>query len=222
MEKINDLKRVLWHELGHFCIDLLNLKHRIAGFRVSYHNKAIGNSWGGGVKVEPPIIFDEIIEDIEKVSLEIVSLISGCMFQTIFMNKYLNQNVQLKNDCFALYDRCAGKDDYHKFLILTSKLFTKYERKKELVSYSKVDIFEDYFELLNENQEFLEEMNKLIDEISNKINQEFQESGYNCDFQYCFNFEELESLEVRINRIMVETSFKNSVFRLIESFKEKI
>lgn len=226
MENITDLKRVLWHEIGHFCIDVIDLeadnKFSIDEFWVSYHSNAISeHKWGGGVRTIPSIKLDELVEDIDKISFSFISLISGCIFQTFFLKELMQLNIDFK-DCFCVQENCAGKSDMKLFHSIASKQRSKYGRKDLFIKFSEIEIIDIYYKIIIEEPVFIENINKLINSLSNKIYNTYQHSKNNDEFSYYLSKKEIFNLKEDIFSIMYESSFFEKIVNLKEMIKEKM
>lgn len=225
MEITIDLQRILWHELGHFCVDLLdteaNSNFSINSFKVSYYSIAISDKWGGSVTVLPSVKFEVLIEDLDKTSFAILNLISGCIFQTIFLKEIIESKVSFK-DCFSLKDGCAGKSDCLSFHQITSRIRNRYGRNEKFIQFSEAQLFNIYYNLVVENLNFLKRTNELVTFYKDKIFKAYEQSENKDEFHYSLNVEELESLKKEFYQIISETSLKDTLINLKEQLKEKI
>lgn len=226
MEITNDLKRILWHEIGHFCIDLLdsasNPDFQIDSFVVSYHENAISyHKWAGRVKTLPGLKFGELIKDNDKTSFAILSLISGCSFQTIFLKEFLKCNIIFCR-CFCKQDKCVGQDDNYKFYDILSRLRNKYIENERLMKFLELELFDAFYSLIVKNQEFLNKINELVIIFSDKIFDVYQQSGNKDEFHYPFDENELQILKEEVSIIMTESLFKEEAINFKEKIKEKM
>ncbi|MFD2910191.1 hypothetical protein ACFSX9_15785 [Flavobacterium ardleyense] len=226
MEITIDLQRILWHELGHFCIDLIDTKRdenfSIDAFWVSYHKVAISDhKWGGGVKVIPSIKYEVLVEDIDKTSFSILNVISGCIFQTVFIKEIIKNEISTK-DCFCPQGRCAGQQDFFTFHGITSKIRNRYGLSRELIYFSEIELFDIYYNLIIENKLFIENISELITYYANKIFKKYEQSDNKDEFFYYFNFDEIQLLRKEVYDILVITSFENTIEILKEKIKDKI
>ena len=226
MEIITDLQRILWHEIGHFCVDLLDIETNdnfsIDGFRVSYYETAISeHKWSGSVKTIPSINSNVLIENKNKTSFAILNLISGCMFQTVFLKEILNFKVVFE-DCFCSKGRCAGLNDNHRFLNISSNLRNKHGRNEDFEKFTKIELLDNYYKIIVENRKFLEEMNNLIIVSRDKIFEVYQQSKNKSEFHYNFTNNEIEILKKEVYNIMLDTLFRNSAILLKESILQKM
>lgn len=226
MEISIDLQRILWHELGHFCVDLIDNEKdenfSISAFWVSYHKIAISDhKWGGGVKVIPSTKFEVLVEDIDKTSFSILNVISGCIFQTIFLKEIIKIETS-NNDCFCPQDKCAGKQDFFTFHRITSQIRKRYGYNSEFVGFSEIELFDIYYKLIIENKLFVESINELISCYVKKIFNTYEISENKEEFYYYFESDEIELLKKEIYDILVKTSFKTTIEILKEKIKEKM
>ena len=226
MEIKFDLERVLWHEIGHFCIDLVDTKRSesfsISAFWVCYRKIAItDHKWGGGVETIPSIKHNVLVEDIEKTSFSILNLISGCIFQTIFIKEILKNEIST-NDCFCPKGKCAGQQDFYQFSGITAQIRKKYGSNREFIDFIEVELFDIYYELVLKNGLFIDNIRALIIVYANKVFNKYEQSDNQDEFFYNFDSDEIELLKNEIHNILVITSFENSINELTERIKNKI
>lgn len=224
MEFITDLQRILWHELGHLCVDLLDLEEDsncdIDDFWVSYHKIAISDhKWGGGVKMVPSLKWAVLIQNNDKTSFALLGIISGCIFQTIFLKHFLQAEVVFE-DCFCLQKNCAGQSDSISFYTLTSEVRKKNGRREDFIKFSEIGLSKMYYDLVLENSQFLEFMNQMILKYTNLISTAYHQSGSKDEFHYHFKGAELVSLKEEVCQIMSATSLKDVIVSLKEKIKE--
>jgi len=224
MEFITDLQRILWHELGHLCVDILDVEedsnYDIDDFWVSYHKIAISDhKWGGGVKMLPSLKWAVLIENNDKTSFALLGIISGCIFQTIFLKHFLQAEVVFE-DCFCLQKNCAGQGDSSSFYTLTSEIRRKNGRKEDFIKFSEIELSKMYYKLVLENSHFLELMNQIILKYTDLISTAYHQSGSKDEFHYHFKGAEFESLKEEVYQIMSATSLRDAIVGLKEKIKE--
>ena len=226
MEIKLDLERVLWHEIGHFCIDLIDTKRNenfsINAFNVYYRKIAItDHKWGGEVITIPSIKHDVLVEDIEKTSFSIINLISGCIFQTIFIKEILKNEISI-NDCFCAKGKCAGEYDCHQVWGINAQIRKKYGRNREFIEFIEVELLDIYYELVLKNTLLVDNIRTLIIFYAKKVFNKYEQSNNQDEFIYNFDSNEIELLKNEIHNILVTTSFENSINELAERIKDKI
>jgi hypothetical protein len=221
-----DLQRVLWHEIGHFCVDLLEVESNpsfsIDELWVSYHEKAISNhKWAGGVKMVPSVKWNILVEDLDKTAFSMLGFISGCVFETVFRNEFL-QNKVLFEDCFSHKSNCAGNGDFRSFFLTGSEFRKKYGRKPDFIKFSETELSEIYYHKIIANQAFLEQLNELIINKRDAILDFYNKSDNKIEFFYHFSNKDLDILKDFIYEIMYKTSFKETILELKESIRTKM
>lgn len=226
MEITIDLQRILWHELGHFCVNILdteiNSNFSIESFRVSYYKIAISNhKWGGAVKVIPSIKFEALIEDVDKTSFAFLNLISGCIFQTIFLKEILQTQDTFEN-CFSLQPDCAGQIDCLSFNTIASRLRYKYGRNDEFIQFSEAELISIYYKLVVENKKFIERIDEVVNQYKDKIFNSYDQFENQEEFHYELKDDELNSFKNIIHKLMSETSFDEILINLKEQIKVKL
>lgn len=226
MEILKDLERVLWHEIGHLTVDIMetgsNDDFYIDDFWVSYHVKAVsGQKWGGAVKMLPSIPIEELVKDDEKTSFAMLGLISGCIFQTIFLREFLKEGVDFEQ-CFCPQNKCAGYGDMRFYLGIASEIRKKYGLNKEFITFSERDIYGLYYETVAANQNFLVSINELIIKLRDMVFEIYQQAENKEEFKFCFKDNGLEALIEDVCKIMKETMFSQTIISIKDEYKKKM
>lgn len=226
MDFSEDLQRVLWHEFGHLCVDLLeseaNLNFLVDDFFVRYNVYAISNhKWGGGVRMVPSVKFSVLVEDLDKTSFSLLSFTSGCVFETVFRNEFL-QNKVFFEDCFSNKSGCAGNGDFMNFFTTSSELRKRYGRNQDFIKFSETELFDIYYNKIIANKAFLEQLNELVIKNRNVILEDYDKSDNKNDFFYYFSKEDLEILKIQVIEIMSKTLFNEVILELKETIRSKI
>lgn len=222
-----DLKRILWHEMGHFVVDLVeekyNQNNHIDDVWVSYHKYANSDhKWAGGVQTLPEINIETTSKEIDKASYTLLNLISGCLFQTYFLKEIQKENVNF-NDCFSYSRFSAGRGDFYKFDTLISYIRKKYGENEKLKTFLGKELKEDYRQNLIKNANFLNKTKGLIENYSNLILKKHQQYKENTEFKYSFkNEDKLELLKKEINYILKKNNFDFEIEKIKNKIKEKI
>lgn len=210
---MTDLKKIIWHEIGHFCIEIINSKP-IIELKIEKNYDSV---WLGVLKNKNIIKIVDLIEDIDQAIFEILSLVSGCVFQIIYLKKYEKKEISFLKDCFNLKDH--GSDDYNKFHTINNKLKESYSVKKYSLNY----IDDEYIKLIIENCSFIEKINKISNNLNDKILKDFNKKQMLGDINYSFVLkdEELNSLKKNLEKIISETKFRNDFLIFKNKFKEE-
>lgn len=218
MDFSTDLLRVLWHELGHFCIEIIatdeNKDYQIDRFYVSFHEAAISDEkWGGAIRTMPITKFDELINDPHKTAYAYISLISGCIFQTIFYNEIDEKELNF-NSCFGLSKNCAGLGDLRKFNEIFSMYLQKYGNREKHVMYICRDLPQICEEHILENKNFLNQLNALAIRERDIILQEFNAAENKDDFYHHNDGGSIENLRNEVREILQNTGIYETIYSL--------
>jgi hypothetical protein len=210
---MTDLKKIIWHEIGHFCIEIIN-SNPIIELKIEKNYDSV---WLGGLKNKNIIKIVDLVEDIDQAIFEILSLVSGCVFQIIYFKKYEKKEVSFLKDCFNRKDH--GSDDYDKFHTINNKLKESYSVKKYSLNY----IDDEYIKLIIENCSFIEKINKISNNLNDIILNDFNKKQMLGDINYSFVLkdEELDYLKKNIEKIISETKFKDDFLIFKNKFKEE-
>lgn len=210
MEVVEDLKRVLWHELGHLCIGILFCKKNETYFNssleVSYFELALKHKWGGKVSKNITVPSKDLVQDLDNALLAIIDLGMGCVFQTLYINEILNKEEGLLK-CLCYKSDCPGADDIQKMGFIVVLLRENYVRK----NISLLDFFNKCYELICDNKMFVKSIVNLVDKYSNLIIKEFNKQGKSREFKYIISDKELDELEEEVKTIILNTSFDSNV-----------
>ncbi len=190
----NDLKRILWHEFGHFFVDLLFTNqfptYEIECLQLTLHRNCInGKCWGGGIKVKPEIKLEEVLLDQDAISFQILSLFSGCIFESIFL-KDNESLLKLFDKCLCSENSCTGKKDRQ----LINSILLKFTNNRELTEYLRNDLPTHYFDRISKNKKFIKELESLIISLSIKIITNLDETNLDETQNYRIVESELRSL----------------------------
>lgn len=225
MEIKIDLQRVLWHEFGHFCIDLIDSftnNKKIVVFEVAYYRKSISDQkWNGRINTTPSLKEKEMIESIDKTSFTLINYISGCLFETIFFKEIQKIETSYTN-CFCPQTYCSGEDDFKKYEGIKSKIRIKYGLNSSFMKYSEIELFETYYENIKSNKSFINSLNILIGNHANKIIKQYDGTYDKDEFHYCFNENEINLLKNKVSEIIIKTSFNKTIEILNETIINKI
>ena|SRR5690606_31097798 len=208
MEVVEDLKRVLWHELGHLCIGILfcekNETYFNSSLEVSYFELA--HKWGGKVSKNKIDKSKDLIQDIDNALLAIIDLGMGCVFQTLYINEILNKEESLSK-CLCYQSGCPGADDIQKMGFIVVLLRENYVRK----NISLLDFFNKCYELICGNKMFIKSIMNLVEKYSDFIIEEYNKQGKSREFKYIISDKELDELEEEVKTIILNNSFDSNV-----------
>ncbi|MGH2664844.1 hypothetical protein [Flavobacterium sp.] len=226
MDFSEDLLRVLWHEVGHFCVDLLeseaNPDFVVDDFWVMYNENAISkHKWGGGVRMMPSVKWNVLVEDLDKTSFSMLGSISGCVFETVFLNEFLQKNVRFE-DCFNNKEGCAGQGDFMSFFMMGSELRKKYGRNPDFIKFSETELFDIYYKQLITNKAFLEQLNEIVVKRRDKILADYKDSDNKKEYSHHLIKDDLDILKNHVTEIMLKTSFKEMILDIKEVIRAKM
>jgi hypothetical protein len=224
MDFLIDLQRLLWHEFGHLCIDIIstdeNPNYQIEQLSVTFNAHAL-HKWNGYVKVVPSIKFDVLVEDEIKVSYSMITLLSGCIFQTIYLREIEKQIVEF-DDCFSLKDRSAGFHDKLYFGEIGSQYRMKFGNRADYTNFIEVELKETLYNQILNNELFLVGMNQISIKYRDLILKKLENQMLKDNLLYRIIDKELEVLKNEIRELMLNTGFYVMVIELIESIGEKM
>jgi len=116
-----DLERIIWHEIGHLCIDIIQITKYDNAYvdliELKYNHEAEEKKWSGKVRVINQEIKsnDDLLKSKshELLSFHLLNLISGSLFELNYLNDYIQDKVSL-NDLFSIKNK-SGTQDYLDF-----------------------------------------------------------------------------------------------------------
>lgn len=224
MEFERDLHRVIWHEFGHMCIDILKIKNytslMIDSVSFKYHSNALPPyKWGGQVSVKPSIKFEKLVLNIEFTAFAILSLISGCIFQTIYFYKIIGNKSITFQDCFDIKKGLCGQSDYITLLSITIEFRKKYGYNKDSVLFIEKELQNIYLGMIMKNEEFISKINNLITEYKEIIINKYKGEE---SFEYILDNEQIVNLRQSLYEIMNETNFIKQIETLKNQLVEKL
>ena len=87
MSNLEQIQSILWHEIGHLCVDILLVNEHP---EISINKLVITNAeceikqWCGHIDLAPEelLTFDQILKKNSLLYFSLLSLVSGCLFQT--------------------------------------------------------------------------------------------------------------------------------------------
>ncbi len=154
--------------------------------------------------------FDELINDPNKTAYAYISLMSGCVFQTIFYNEIDEKEVNLKY-CFGLGKNCAGLGDLRKFNEIFSMYLQKYGNREQHVMCINRDLLQTYEQCILENKDFLNQLNALAIRERDIILKDFNAAENKDDFYHHNDAIAIENLKSEVRQILQDTGLYKSI-----------
>ncbi len=229
MSNKENIKRILWHEVGHLCARVV-IKENHEGTEITHLNIGHINiiddkafNWNGEVAFNPPTI----IENDSIIALSLISLISGCIFETTYFNEIINDKREI-NDCFSSNKYHLGNKDHYDYYDIISQILDKYSfrGKKDVVDFL-CNFFKEVSKSLILKKEFIEELDVIIDEEAETINQDF-ELPREESFEFIYEGDNLKNLIEKVKEVMEKYNYSESINNLkdifitqLEVFKKK-
>lgn len=222
MDSKTDLERVIWHEFGHLCIDIiLNLRnddYTINKIEFEYHKEALGNKWGGKISNFSEKVKDDCdllnLKNFELYSFQSMNLLSGCFFES----QFLKNNCEIEsalNDFFKFGG--SGESDYVKFRNLNKKLCHKSNFDINDFNLNYLSIVEKFFiEELKKEFDFWENLKDLSKKYLRIINSSI---NFNENYTYSFNANEIDILINEIKILVEKYNFIQSINSILEFMK---
>lgn len=219
----NELQKVLWHELGHLCIDLIeydtNSNFKINFFSVQYNPNATFVKWGGSVNSvytnDEDNKYYNLIKDLNRTSLFILNKFSGCVFETIFKNNFLNENTDFEN-CFKSGLASGAGNDYATFCDF-SKNYLKCS-----ININKLN--NEFVNYLSEDTDFIQKMNDLTIEYKNIILEDYnaKKESFFKPYEFKIDGKYLQTLTKKTMHILSTTSLKNNILKLKKMINDEV
>ncbi|TRW25849.1 hypothetical protein FMM05_06405 [Flavobacterium zepuense] len=225
MDFQTDLQRLLWHEFGHLCIDIIQIEYynnyEFESFFANFHSNAISTfKWGGGVKIIPSVKFTDMVNDIQLTSFCLISTISGCVFQTIFL-KDIGVDVNF-NDCFCLNAKCSGYQDSMSFYQINSQFRLKHGYSINYINFIEKELQVLYADIINKNKVFLNHLNNISLKYRDIILNDYKAKGNPNRYEFNFSQERINVLVKEITEIINDTSFYGEIITMKDLIIQKI
>ena len=215
------IESILWHEVGHLCVDVLKIQFsdKITIDKLTISNEICENrGWCGEVVMGPEnlLTYEKVVNDNYLAAFSLLSLISGCFFQS----KLGPENLEFE-ECFCRKKKAIGYEDYFKYHEIPFRL-----RKLHPLLNANKNIFLDRLELIQDEyktellklKDFQTEISKIISDEVEKIHSKF--SALNKPKRYSFQYEG-EELQ-KLTKVLLETMDKNGLKELLTTSAEKI
>lgn len=216
MNDLEEIQCILWHELGHFLIDLhlIEMHTEISIKEILIRNYGCESvNWCGWVDLEPKskLKYAEVIKDLSLTAFKFISLPSGCLFQS----KNAPDKINFK-DCFAFKGKAIGKGDHDKFWELEFQLRKNNEvndnDKKAFYENLNTIVFEKYINEVGKLDEFQKGLKIIVDRESNLILTDYINKKTPENYSFKFEGEYLNNLSTELTGLMSKYSFGDIVY----------
>ncbi|PHN94445.1 hypothetical protein CSC80_03570 [Maribacter sp. 6B07] len=224
----NDIERIVWHEMGHFVIDVHKPKHHpdyCVNEIVVEHNKRSDSytSWSGYVKMLPTKKYALIPEDPSFMSYSLISLISGCIFETIYFADILNVAKEI-DDCFSFKPSAMGSRDYNSYYNIITHSRSRYENfrgNKDVNAFLEFDFKDLVKNEISKNKDFILSIKNVIDSVVLRIEKDFLANNEPSPYDYRISEEALDELKAEVLEISGDKGFSELIVKLRDNFTEQ-
>jgi len=221
-DNINNIRKIFYHEIGHLCVDIMKIDivndAYLNNLNISYISNANQNeslNWCGYVEVLPEYPYSNIPKDLHVFSSFLLSLVSGCIFQTTLNNIYLQKNDDFR-DCFGRGNNCLGVKDFHDYNRIVSEFLKINEDSRgnrKLLQFMYGDIIDIFYKELISKKSFINELILITEDYIKAIDEAFRKHDSSNTFSYDIKNEQLSQL---INDIKIVLD-KHGIFKFINS-----
>ncbi|MEM7487146.1 MAG: hypothetical protein AAF348_18215 [Bacteroidota bacterium] len=218
----DEIKRTVWHEMGHLCIDIIKPIHykdyAVREFCIKYLQRSDDlPSWGGFVKMLPTIKYLEIPKDSSFMAYSLMSLCGGCIFET----RHLGGDLK---DCFGHDLKCVGSGDWHAYkgiVSTSSRLHPYFRGNKEVFQFIEFDYVKLIQEEILKLNYFFDALEKMANQISSEIEKDFSSKEKPSPYSFLIDNEKLEKLIIKVAEISEKNGFTETISTLREKFIEE-
>lgn len=212
----NTIRELIWHEFGHFCLDLIKIKNnpnfKITSFKFEF-NKA-NSYWRCSVTCKNPYITSnkEIVENLNRNELcfDIISIIAGSVFESVYRRKFYNQYYCPRK----ILNVGSARNDMQSINNILSELGNGILNTK-IRDFILSNILDEFFDIIFKNDSFFDKAIEILEPIELKIISEF-----NIMFDYLYILKESEIISLS-NQLENLISSSNILVE-IEELKRKL
>lgn len=233
---LNEIKKIIWHEIGHLCVDIILIQ------RISFENFYINelqifkiprlseNCWGGQVEILPDIGYERSVQNLDYLTLKLITLTSGCIFETLFSTEFLKEKCLNFENCFGMNHSCKGRGDFNKYNELISRLIADCDKKEgkiirgnsELVNFIYSYIPKTFLEIVQKNKSFLTSVGKEVDKLAQLVKLDFENQNKPDNYCYKINSSELNSLLNIFRKIILKDKFEDNLNIVYDRFHKTL
>jgi len=210
---------VVWHEMGHFCLDVLLIKnnsnYEISSFKYEYNRKT--NELTGCVtcgceeiKSNKDLINKGNLNDL---SFKILSVLAGSVFESIHNKKFCNNDLTPKE----ILSKGSAIYDAIEFNSIIKEFYNGADATKEEIIEEHLNSFLD---IIFKNDIFVAELSKINQGYIEKIYNDLDQDNYLGQDNYSLNLSAdiIKDLKVKVSEILNKSGMENQ----IEVIKDKI
>lgn len=225
MNDLEQIKSILWHEVGHLCVDILKVQKFP---KISINKLVIStaicktNKWCGFVRLLPTeeLTFEKAINNHKFLAFTLLSLTSGCVFQTS-----LNYSIFKFKGCFAFNKKAVGKGDHDKFYKIQSQFRRLHPELRGNIEFNtKISIIPQ--SIFQSNLLELDKFNLSLKEIINRetslILKDYQKKNKPNKYEFEYEDCDLEGLILEISTLINNYGFKELIDESILGIEQLI
>mgnify|MGYP000946443051 CR=1 FL=1 len=204
------------------CVDVVIVEKirwlDISELKISWDKKF---KWEGYVEKSSLQEWCEIVKDKNQFTYSLLNLVSGCIFQTIYEQYFLNKKEISFEDCFCFNKNCIGNFDYNNYFEIISKFRNIHPDTRgniQFLNFIERDIIQDYYSKIIKMRDFFDSLKKIIDSHSITVFENFKIKDNIDSYSYCFKEEKLKKLIKEIKLV----NDKHGFGEVLEITSEKI
>jgi hypothetical protein len=223
MEELENIKKIFWHELGHLCVDIVRAE-KIEGVIVSKVKVSWDKEfkWKGHVETLPEHEWYEIIKDNNKFTYPLMSLLSGCVFQTSYEQFFLDKNEIRFEDCFC--KEGIGTYDYMDLnsFVLAFINHNKVNGTTKLAYFLLNEVAQYYGNEVLKKVDLFHSLKEVVDIQAQIIFDDFHKKGRPDCYSYYIRNQELKDLIEKITPIIYKHGFIGVLAEISEKIEKEI
>lgn len=226
MSVSEDIKRILWHEMGHLCVDLIKIEsHNYLSINqvALGHQNYVGDqfNWNGYVEMQPAIPFEDIPNDFSVLAYSLISLQAGCIFEMIFFKKILKDSSTNFEDCFSIKKDALGNGDrrsYSEILSAILKTNPEFRGKKDVLKFIEKEFVHKVKDRFFGLDDFIKKLDVLVNKEVIKIEGNYNENKDRGDYSYNYTDDELIGLSKNVKVVIDEFQFRENLKEIHDYF----
>jgi hypothetical protein len=222
-----DIKRILWHEMGHLCVDILKkedhnqLEVNLLNLSFTDHHDDLFK-WSGYVEILPSLPFIDIPKNHSLMAYSLISLGAGCIFETIYFNEIKGDESMKFEDSFSFNKESIGNGDwrnYEEIMFKMRELYPNFRGKIDLLEYMGTGFLKIVHDTFFTLSDFIIKLSHIIDEEVIKIEGKFTKHNPSTgEFSYNYSGEDLNHLIQKIIPLMDNNGFRYELKNIHDTF----